>query len=33
MTAGSALWGELASMLGLPAAYFIAAAAGILGSR
>jgi Transmembrane secretion effector len=32
MTAGSALWGQLASMLDLPAAYFIAAAAAaILG--
>jgi hypothetical protein len=31
MTAGSALWGQLASMLGLPAAYFVAATAGSLG--
>jgi Transmembrane secretion effector len=31
MTAGSALWGQLAAMLGLPAAYFIAAVARILG--
>src|SRR5260370_17684272 len=30
MTAGSALWGKLASELGLPAAHFIAAA-GTLG--
>jgi hypothetical protein len=31
IAAGSALWGQLASMLGLPAAYFIAAAAALLG--
>jgi predicted MFS family arabinose efflux permease len=31
MTAGSALWGELASTLGLPAAHFIAAAGALLG--
>jgi transmembrane secretion effector len=30
MTAGSVLWGKLASELGLPAAHFIAAA-GALG--
>jgi predicted MFS family arabinose efflux permease len=31
MTAGSALWGKLASTLGLPAAHFIAAAGALLG--
>jgi len=31
MTAGSALWGQLASTLGLPAAHFIAAAGALLG--
>jgi MFS family permease len=31
MTAGSALWGQLASVLGLPAAHFIAALGAILG--
>jgi MFS family permease len=31
MTAGSALWGQLASTLGLPAAHFIAAVGAILG--
>ena len=31
MTAGSALWGQLASVLGLPAAHFIAAVGAILG--
>ncbi len=31
MTAGSALWGQLASALGLPAAHFIAAAGAVVG--
>jgi predicted MFS family arabinose efflux permease len=31
MTAGSALWGKLASTLGLPAAHFIAAAGALFG--
>ncbi|WP_354254729.1 MFS transporter [Bradyrhizobium sp. F1.13.3] len=31
MTAGSALWGQLASRLGLPEAHFIAAAGALLG--
>src|SRR6266850_784867 len=31
MTAGSALWGQLASALGLPAAHFIAAAGALVG--
>src|SRR4029077_15134831 len=31
MTAGSALWGQLASGLGLPAAHFIAAAGATVG--
>ena len=31
MTAGSALWGQLASALGLPAAHFIAAAGALIG--
>jgi predicted MFS family arabinose efflux permease len=31
MTAGSALWGELAAELGLPAAHFIAAAGALAG--
>jgi MFS family permease len=31
MTAGSALWGQLASSLGLPAAHFIAAAGALVG--
>jgi MFS family permease len=31
MTAGSALWGQLASVLGLPAAHFIAAVGATLG--
>jgi MFS family permease len=31
MTAGSALWGQLASVLGLPTAHFIAAVGAILG--
>jgi quinol monooxygenase YgiN len=31
MTAGSALWGQLASALGLPMAHFIAAVGAILG--
>jgi len=31
MTAGSALWGKLASELGLPAAHFIAAAGALAG--
>lgn len=31
MTAGSAVWGQLASSLGLPAAHFIAAAGAVLG--
>lgn len=31
MTAGSAIWGQLASGLGLPAAHFIAAAGAIAG--
>ncbi len=32
MTAGSALWGQLASVLGTPAAHFIAAVGAILGT-
>ncbi|QDL95972.1 MFS transporter [Rhodopseudomonas palustris] len=31
MTAGSALWGQLASLFGLPAAHFAAAAGAVLG--
>jgi predicted MFS family arabinose efflux permease len=31
MTAGSALWGQLASVLGLPAAHFVAAAGAVVG--
>jgi MFS family permease len=31
MTAGSALWGKLASTFGLPAAHFVAAAGALLG--
>ncbi|MFZ5739579.1 MAG: MFS transporter [Pseudomonadota bacterium] len=31
MTAGSALWGQVASMFGLPAAHFAAAAGAVLG--
>jgi predicted MFS family arabinose efflux permease/quinol monooxygenase YgiN len=31
ITAGSALWGQLASALGLPAAHFIAAAGAVVG--